>query len=167
MMPGSFTEKHWPRAGPCMSEGRGSPQAWFKLAFADLRLVESHAHDIEQGHNVMWHCQQAVEKAIKGFLIARGERFRFTHDLTELSEPEIVDSLIGRDREALATLATRAIECRYRATTKPWTRRMLQQPSPSPGVVCKCCRYLSQDGDAAGDSPEPSRCHGGKVPPPH
>jgi HEPN domain-containing protein len=96
-----------------MSEGRGSPQAWFKLAFADLRLAESQLHEAEQAHNVMWHCQQAVEKAIKGFLIARGERFRFTHDLTELSEPEIVDALIGKDREALAMLATRAIECRY------------------------------------------------------
>ena len=58
---------------------------WFAKAKADLRGA---AVDMEVEpplvEDAMFHCQQAVEKALKGFLTWHDQPFRKTHNLVEL-----------------------------------------------------------------------------------
>jgi HEPN domain-containing protein len=62
-------------------------QAWLKKAATDLRAAK---HDLSASPpilaDVVFHCQQAVEKAFKGFLMWHGVSFRKTHSLEELGE---------------------------------------------------------------------------------
>ncbi len=70
----------------------------------------------------MFHCQQAVEKSLKAFLIWRDEPFRRTHDLVELSrqcldlEPALNDVMRG-----LGPLTRFAWETRYPGEAEPPT----------------------------------------------
>lgn len=60
-------------------------KAWFKKAANDLRGAEIDlAADPPLIEDALFHCQQAVEKAMKGFLTAHQCPFRKTHDLDEL-----------------------------------------------------------------------------------
>jgi HEPN domain-containing protein len=59
---------------------------WFKYAANDLRIA---AHIFENmqprpAENVCYHCQQAAEKALKGFLISTGTEPPKIHDLERL-----------------------------------------------------------------------------------
>ena len=59
--------------------------SWFKKAQDDLRAasvdVQAEPPLLE---DALFHCQQAVEKAMKGFLTWHDQPFRNTHSLTEL-----------------------------------------------------------------------------------
>jgi HEPN domain-containing protein len=59
-------------------------RGWFARAQRDLasseRLLLQPAFPAE----VVFHCQQAAEKALKGFLVWHNQPFRKTHDLIEL-----------------------------------------------------------------------------------
>jgi HEPN domain-containing protein len=59
-------------------------RAWLDRARRDLRaatlLTDGDAHA-----EALFHCQQAVEKALKAFLTFHGSAFRKTHDLSDLS----------------------------------------------------------------------------------
>jgi HEPN domain-containing protein len=60
-------------------------KAWFKKAQVDIqtaRLCEG-AGEMFRGP-LVFHCQQAAEKAIKGFLVFHKVRFPKTHDISEL-----------------------------------------------------------------------------------
>lgn len=57
-------------------------RAWFDRAACDLRAGHVLlAAAPELAGEVLFHCQQAVEKALKGFLAAHERPFRKTHDL--------------------------------------------------------------------------------------
>ncbi len=60
---------------------------WFKKAAADLRAAE---HDLLASppllEDSLFHCQQTVEKAMKGFLVWHDCPFRKTHSLEEIGE---------------------------------------------------------------------------------
>ena len=66
-----------------VSETRG----WFARARADIRAAEC---DLGASPALLgdaaFHCQQAAEKAVKGFLPWHGRPFRKTHSLEELGE---------------------------------------------------------------------------------
>ena len=60
-------------------------KAWLTKARNDLdtaRLISASP----EGHldAAIYHCQQAAEKAVKGFLISRGAAFQKTHDVEQL-----------------------------------------------------------------------------------
>jgi len=61
-------------------------RAWLQKAANDLRGANI---DLEASppliEDALFHCQQAVEKAMKGFLAAHDRIFRKTHDLDELA----------------------------------------------------------------------------------
>lgn len=62
----------------------GSPQDWILRARSDLAIAR-----IPKGPEVFWadlcfHCQQAVEKAIKAVLVAREKEFPKTHAVAKL-----------------------------------------------------------------------------------
>jgi HEPN domain-containing protein len=62
-------------------------RVWFNKAAEDLRTAE-----FEFGasppllEDIVFHCQQAAEKAMKGFLTWHNRAFRKTHSLEEIGE---------------------------------------------------------------------------------
>jgi HEPN domain-containing protein len=62
-------------------------RAWFAKAFNDLRAAETLvATSPPLFDEAVFHCQQAAEKALKGFLACNGCTFRKTHNLEEIGE---------------------------------------------------------------------------------
>lgn len=60
-------------------------RAWFAKAFNDLRAPEAlTATSPPLFDEAVFHCQQAAEKALKGFLTLNGCTFRKTHSLVEI-----------------------------------------------------------------------------------
>jgi len=66
-----------------LTETRG----WLVKALKDLRAAE---HEFRATppllEDIVFHCQQVVEKALKGFLSWHGRPFRKTHSLEEIGE---------------------------------------------------------------------------------
>ncbi|MDK2814943.1 MAG: hypothetical protein PWP18_856 [Thermoanaerobacter sp.] len=59
-------------------------QDWFKKAEQDLRAADILLRFEDIYDTVAFHCQQAVEKYLKGYLIFCGSSIKKTHDLTVL-----------------------------------------------------------------------------------
>lgn len=60
-------------------------RSWFKKAWDDLRAASvDMAADPPLIEDALFHYQQAIEKAMKGFLAWHDRPFRKTHSLTEL-----------------------------------------------------------------------------------
>jgi HEPN domain-containing protein len=57
--------------------------AWINRAAADLRAARL-LTDASECSEALFHCQQAVEKALKGMLTYHRHAFRKTHDLSDL-----------------------------------------------------------------------------------
>ncbi|HEX2172029.1 MAG TPA: HEPN domain-containing protein [Dehalococcoidia bacterium] len=57
---------------------------WLRKAEHDIRTAEYASHIPDLTDIVAFHAQQAVEKALKAFLIWHDQPFRKTHDLAEL-----------------------------------------------------------------------------------
>jgi HEPN domain-containing protein len=62
-------------------------RAWFIKAALDLRAAEfERTGDPLLSADVVFHCQQLAEKAMKGFLAWHDHPFRKTHNLVELGQ---------------------------------------------------------------------------------
>lgn len=62
-------------------------QLWFAKAQDDLRAARALlGFDSEHFEAIVFHCQQAAEKAIKGYLTHHKVRFSKTHDIAKLLE---------------------------------------------------------------------------------
>ena len=62
-------------------------RAWFAKAFNDIRAAEALAATSPPLFDeAAFHCQQAAEKARKGFLTWNGRTFRKPHNLEEIGE---------------------------------------------------------------------------------
>lgn len=62
-------------------------QAWLRKAAEDLRAARvGLAADPPLLEDAVFHCQQAAEKTLKGFLVWHDRPFRKTHNLEELGE---------------------------------------------------------------------------------
>jgi HEPN domain-containing protein len=62
-------------------------RTWFAKAFNDIRAAEALAATSPPLFDeAVFHCQQAAEKAFKGFLTWNGRTFRKTHNLEEIGE---------------------------------------------------------------------------------
>lgn len=75
-------------------------QGWITKAEEDLRSAEADLAFIPPiPSDALFHCQQAVKKALKAFLTAQDKPFHKTHDLDELAlscesaDPSLHDSL--------------------------------------------------------------------------
>ena len=65
---------------------------WLTYAISDLAAANSLLGDRKQYRNVVYHCQQAAEKALKGYLTHNNIKFARTHDLIVLiSECALLD----------------------------------------------------------------------------
>ncbi len=78
------------------------------------------ARKLSEGDNpymdtAIYHCQQAAEKAIKGFLVFHDQRFEKTHDLqvligiATLAEPSFSDLLDDGELRNVVSLSRRNI----------------------------------------------------------
>jgi HEPN domain-containing protein len=85
---------------------------WLALAARDLhsaRLLSA-----EEPANSVFHSQQAVEKAAKGFLAFHNVPFRKTHDLKELGAQCVaIDASLAPLLEEAANLTEYAVVFRY------------------------------------------------------
>ena len=64
--------------------------SWFKKAHKDLRCAQIDvAADPPAPDDALYHCQQAAEKALKGFLVWHDQPFAKTHDLGKLGRQAV------------------------------------------------------------------------------
>ncbi|MCX6249338.1 MAG: HEPN domain-containing protein [Bacteroidetes bacterium] len=76
--------------------------------------VLTYLHIPEYKDTVTFHCQQAVEKFLKSYLIFLGIDFKFSHDLIYLIELICVeDKSIETFYERIVKLQNYAVEVRY------------------------------------------------------
>jgi len=90
-------------------------RAWLEKSSKDLRRAElSLAVEPPDTEDALFHLQQAIEKALKAYLVWRDRAFRKTHDLLELANlcVEIDEDLAG-PLDGLAALTRYAWEFRY------------------------------------------------------
>jgi HEPN domain-containing protein len=79
------------------------------LAGAELLLTSDGLLDL-----VAFHCQQAVEKAAKGYLTLRDQPLRRTHNLVELlRQCAEIDGQFGSRTDTARRLSPYAIDLRY------------------------------------------------------
>ena len=90
-------------------------ESWLTKAEHDLttaHLVFNHLPDYKD--TVAFHCQQAVEKLLKAYLIHEDIQFRRSHDLIYLLDlAEKPDLFTVDDYNRLARLQDYAVEIRY------------------------------------------------------
>jgi HEPN domain-containing protein len=90
-------------------------RAWFRRAVEDLRAAD-HAlrADPPLLEDLLFHCQQAAEKALKGFLVWHSKPFRKTHSLEELGEACLaIDASLRGCIDPAVPLTQYAWEFRY------------------------------------------------------
>ena len=90
-------------------------RAWFAKAANDLRAAEAlMAISPPLSSEAAFHCQQAAEKALKGFLAWHSRPFRKTHNLEELGEQCIsIDSALREAVDRAVPLSEYAWKFRY------------------------------------------------------
>jgi HEPN domain-containing protein len=90
-------------------------QAWLAKATTDLRAAALDAAAVPPLlDDAVFHCQQAVEKALKAFLTWHQRTFRKTHDLVELGALCVsIDSDLEPALRAAAPLTEYAWAYRY------------------------------------------------------
>ena len=88
---------------------------WFDKAKSDLLNADNNlVADKVPYDTVCFHCQQAAEKLLKGFLIAHACEYPITHNLFVILDKVVeYDALAESLREALALLNPYAVEVRY------------------------------------------------------
>jgi HEPN domain-containing protein len=88
---------------------------WLIKAIHDLAVSKKLKADEEQYLDVaIYHCQQAAEKAIKGFLVLHDKAFPKTHDLRLLVQLAVsVNSEFVKYEDAADVLTPYATEFRY------------------------------------------------------
>jgi HEPN domain-containing protein len=72
--------------GPSPGNQTNTPQEWYILAERDFTVAEYLASNMRPipTEIICFHCQQAVEKYLKGVITLRGEEPPYTHDLAAL-----------------------------------------------------------------------------------
>lgn len=96
---------------------------WFRKASNDLRAAVVDLDVVPPlTEDALFHCQQAVEKALKGFLAWHDQPFRKTHSLVELGMQfaELEPNMEALLREA-AKLSGYATQYRYPGETQTAT----------------------------------------------
>lgn len=90
-------------------------RAWFQKAANDLRGADIDLTAIPPLiEDALFHCQQAAEKSMKGFLAAHERIFRKTHDLDELGrECESIEPSLKPTLSEASDLTVFAWEFRY------------------------------------------------------
>lgn len=88
---------------------------WFSKADADLRTATALINlQSEHFESVTFHCQQAIEKSLKGYLVHKSIRFNKTHNIGLLIDSiATFDNLFADSLRSLETLTKYAVAYRY------------------------------------------------------
>lgn len=94
---------------------------WMRKARRDLWMAERAAQDPKQAPDAWgFHCQQAAEKALKGFLEFHGREIEKTHDLVFLlAECGGIDSSFAAWDAIAGMLTSYAVQYRYPGPADP------------------------------------------------
>lgn len=103
----------------------GSTQDWLRHARSDLTVARRVENDPDVlPSQVVFHAQQAAEKAMKGALIHAGVAFPLTHDLSELVKRWTVSGRVWPEAlSGVGTLNPFAVESRYPGYIHELTRK--------------------------------------------
>lgn len=92
-------------------EVRAAAKSWLDRAEADLRAAQADLSAVPPLlEDTLFHCQQAIEKTLKGLPTAQQRRFTKTHDLEQLAlasqdvEPRFIE--LRREFESLSVYAS-------------------------------------------------------------
>ncbi len=98
-----------------MSDKIDLVKSWFKIVNDDILVAQQlMRYEDPVLRSICFHCQQAVEKYIKGFIIYLDGDFSFTHDISRLlSELNVYESDFKLDDILPDQLTTYAVEARY------------------------------------------------------
>jgi HEPN domain-containing protein len=90
-------------------------QSWLNKARRDLDSAHKLATDPDQYlDTAIYHCQQAAEKSVKGFLVFHDQRFEKTHDIRRLIEQAMaINSHFSKWQEIGQNLTQYAAAFRY------------------------------------------------------
>ncbi len=103
------------------------PSEWFRKAKEDLARVPRR---LQEGdcEDASFHLQQAIEKCLKGFLIARGWRLRRTHNLSLLlDEAAVFLPTLEKYRSLCQEASAFYVEERYPLSTQAPSREELER----------------------------------------
>ena len=98
-----------------MPRDDAEPTRWMQSARMDLRVVRRLlTPDCAEWEAVGFHCQQAIEKALKAVLASRAEEIQKVHDLDHLMDLCVPHApLLGRFRPTLYSITFYAVMWRY------------------------------------------------------
>ena len=105
-------------------------RAWLRKAELDLRAAKHEISATESGlwSDVVFHAQQATEKALKAFLAWHDVPFRKTHNLEEVGRQcAAVDSTLKTVADQAAPLTEYAWKFRYPGESEEATREEAEQ----------------------------------------
>lgn len=98
-----------------MTAERDLARQWLAKARNDLLNADNNLKsEVVPYDTVCFHCQQAAEKLLKAYLVARGVQPPFTHDLLLLLEEVLLLCADAETlRDDLASLMPYAVQVRY------------------------------------------------------
>ncbi len=90
-------------------------EKWLRKAYTDLRVAEKLFEISEEPWVIVFHAQQAVEKALKAYLVLHNKHFGRTHNLSQLIDlcSEIDQEFQQLHELEIDELYPLAIEARY------------------------------------------------------
>lgn len=93
---------------------------WFEKAALDLKAAKLLKTLPDAFEPSVFHCQQAAEKSIKGFLVFHKIRFNKTHDIEKLLIfVATVDEQLAKQLKPAAILTQFAVSYRYPEEVEP------------------------------------------------
>jgi HEPN domain-containing protein len=123
-----------------MPPDRELVRQWLERANADLRAATVLAADPSLSSEACFHCQQAVEKALKAYLTFKGSEFEYVHAiayLTDLCAEQ--DDGFDRFRDLAEPLTRYAVGFRYpRSSSDPNPR----ETKDALVVAEQICRFV-------------------------
>jgi HEPN domain-containing protein len=131
-----FQKQHVTRAWRSLLASEKMVRDWFKKAHTDLLAAKYLLPAGEQFWPIIaFHCQQSVEKAIKGVLAQNLIRFDKTHNITELLNLlSQVDSELAKKLNSAKGLTQFAIAVRYPdAAIAPLTQSLIDHSVKTAG----------------------------------
>jgi HEPN domain-containing protein len=98
-----------------MAKGSEHAKSWIDKAKNDLLNADNNLAAKQIPYDtVCFHCQQAAEKLLKGYLVSQGREYPITHNLFVILEDIIeYDPSADSLREILAVLNPYSVEVRY------------------------------------------------------
>jgi len=131
-------------------------QQWLKKAWRDLqsaRRLASRPDPILE--TAFFHCQQAAEKAVKGYLAYRDHPLEKTHDVEKLvTVAETYEPRFAAWRPAAEVVTPYATTFRYPPTKEPEAEEYERAEQAAAGLFAFVCSLLPEEA-------RPPDCGGG------